>query len=147
MPRRVSYDIQSSKFETNWKQDMNNKPTKQPTKSARLSPTTKGRKMVRIAGLEPANGVFSSLLIIAFLYTNLLVSLLDCHLFASFFSHLWATSSRKSRVGLCQDFGLCRNCVRPDSVSGLCPIIHSVSQRCVLRSHATRGGHRGECPA
>jgi len=30
---------------------------------------------------------------------------------ASFISRLWATSSRKSRVGLCQGFGLCQDCV------------------------------------
>jgi hypothetical protein len=94
-------------------------------------------KLVRIAGLEPANGVFSSLLIIAFLVTYLLVSLRHCHLFASFFSHLWATSSRKRRVGLCQDFGLCRNCVRTDSVSALCRTITRPIKR--ASCEATRG--------
>ena len=77
-------------------------------------------KLVRIAGLEPANRVFSSLLIIAFLDTCLLVSLRHCRLFASIIWNLCVTSSRKSRVGLCQDFGLCQNCVRPDSVSNPC---------------------------
>ena len=65
---------------------------------------------------------------------------------ASFFSHLWATSSRKSCVGRCQALGLCQHCVMPDSVSGLCQA-RPASQTRVLRKPATQGGHRGECPA
>src|SRR5208283_602863 len=73
------------------------------------------------AGLEPANRVFSSLLIIAFLNTYLQVSLPHYHRDCKLYLHLWATSSRKIRVGLCQALGLCQSCV----MAGFC--VKSVS--------------------
>src|ERR1019366_10370 len=62
---------------------------------------------------------------------------------ASIISHLWATSSRKRRVGLCQGLGLCHGCVS----AGFCVEAVSArpaSQTRVLRSRTTQGGYRGE---
>jgi hypothetical protein len=51
-----------------------------------LMPCHGGNKiLVRIAGLEPANRVFSSLLIVAFLQSHLLVILRHCPLFCKLF--------------------------------------------------------------
>ncbi len=89
-------------------------------KSRGLSPSDGAAKLVRIAGLEPANWVVSSLLIIAFLYTSLLWSILHCpneckHYSAFMCGHeqknVWGCLGTKTVFGKCLEIGKRPNCL------------------------------------
>src|ERR1035438_219319 len=89
--------------------------------------------MVRIAGLEPANRVVSSLLIVAFRYTSLLWSIQHC---LNGCKHYFATICNDGQEILCRavsGVGLVSGCVSawkwPDSVSG-CVGTHRTMSSC-----------------
>ena len=65
------------------------------------------KKLVRLAGLEPAKGLFSSLLIIAFLCAILLIFI---HGFPSYVNGYFASKSTYGQKNLCGLVRLCGKC-------------------------------------